>query len=237
MFMREIASVKSAVEEMRGLKALQEQHKKDMAALQLKYDALQERLQRLETPPPMPPRQPLTPLDVRRRIFEDPQTTPPTAAVSPALGPASAEVAVDNPQTTPPRAAVSPALGPASPEMPPYIRLRVVTAERDAQLYAQSRSPVTGEYRPDVYAASLLRALVPHEQYAQWGKKVNWSGSKKKKPLPENLKQEIQRRVQERFTGLSPRDWSDIRGKINERLRSPRKTDPELRRVGFGVNA
>ncbi|XP_060782880.1 uncharacterized protein LOC132890105 [Neoarius graeffei] len=121
-------------------------------------------------------------------------------------------------------------LGPRVPAGTPLpdIELRVLSAERDDYLFRQSQQ--RGQHRPDIYAANVFMALTPFEE--RWGKMVNWSGSQGKATLPHNLKKKVHQLTTERFPDLSPENWVKIRNRINERLRSPRKVDPEAERIG-----
>ncbi|XP_041846939.1 uncharacterized protein LOC121643539 [Melanotaenia boesemani] len=81
--------------------------------------------------------------------------------------------------------------------------VRALPAEREEEFFRLCHRG--GHPRPESYAAGVFMALTPFRLYKDWGKTVNWSGSNGKQPLP----------------------------RINERLRSPRKTDPETQRPGF----
>ena len=90
-----------------------------------------------------------------------------------------------------------------------------------------------GEHRPEVYAASLFMALTPFSTYERWVRRANWTGSNGKMALPLNLREKIHSMVTQRFPELTSDQWHKIRSRSNERLRSPRKADPETPRFGF----
>lgn len=90
-----------------------------------------------------------------------------------------------------------------------------------------------GVHRPEVYAASIFIALAPFEACLSWVKRVNWSETNGKSELPGNLKEKVHSYVTQRFPDLSGEQWHRIRNTINERLRSPRKVDPEKPWIGY----
>ncbi|KAF5894524.1 zinc finger MYM-type protein 4, partial [Clarias magur] len=108
------------------------------------------------------------------------------------------------------------------------------TAEREETFYNEYSQQ--GERRPDVYAASVFMALCPFEAYQSWAKQVNWNGTNGKAKLPKNLKDMVHQCVIQRFPDLTADDWFRIRNKVNERLRSTRKLDPELQLAGYSNN-
>ncbi|KAI4817029.1 hypothetical protein KUCAC02_009318 [Chaenocephalus aceratus] len=114
----------------------------------------------------------------------------------------------------------------------PDVKTRSVSQAREEILYRNC--VVKGEARPEGYAAQLFMALTPFEAYKSWAKKTNWSGSNGKMAIPHSVKQKLEFYVYQRFPTLSGDQWHKIRTKINERLRSPRKVDPEAKRLGFG---
>ncbi|XP_010788424.1 uncharacterized protein [Notothenia coriiceps] len=114
----------------------------------------------------------------------------------------------------------------------PDVKIRTVSQAREETLYRNC--VVKGEARPEGYAAQLFMALTPFEAYKSWAKKTNWSGSKGKMAIPHSVKQKLEFYVYQRFPILSGDQWHRIRNKINERLRSPRKVDPEAKPLGFG---
>ncbi|KAE8278778.1 hypothetical protein D5F01_LYC22353 [Larimichthys crocea] len=109
----------------------------------------------------------------------------------------------------------------------PDVAVRALPAEREEEFFRLCQT------RPDTYAASVFMALTPFEVYKCWGKNVNWSGTNGKRPLPDNLKERVHQHVSQRFPNLSGDQWQKVRSRINERLRSPRKADPETQRAGF----
>ncbi|XP_030605086.1 uncharacterized protein LOC115794000 [Archocentrus centrarchus] len=108
---------------------------------------------------------------------------------------------------------------------------RALTAERDEEFYKDCF--LRGEYRPENYAANVFMAITPFETYQSWAKRVNWSGTNGKDELPRQVKEKVVCCVQQRFPDLSGQQWHNIRRRINERLRSPRKLDPARQRLGF----
>ncbi|KAF3698553.1 Zinc finger protein 229 [Channa argus] len=152
------------------------------------------------------------------------------------LFPPSAEsLAEEKPLSFPPQVKpASPASCSTDTTIPPQeqdVTLRVLSAEREDALFKDCF--VRGEHRPDVYAANIFMALAPFDAYRSWVKRVNWSGSNSKAELPQNLKDKVHEYITQRFPELSTDQWLRIRNKINERLRSSRKVDPEKARAGF----
>ncbi|GAA6083204.1 uncharacterized protein LOC113747399 [Tachysurus ichikawai] len=113
----------------------------------------------------------------------------------------------------------------------PDVSLRALSAEREESFFKVCY--MQGEHHPDMYAASVFMALTSFEDYCKWVKKVNWTGCNGKSELPRNLKEKIHEFVTHRFPDLTTGQWYNIRGKINERLRSLRRFDPEMYRPGF----
>lgn len=111
----------------------------------------------------------------------------------------------------------------------PSISIRAVSAEREEELYRDCF--MRGEHQPQVYAASMFMALAPFDAYQTWAKKVNWGGTNGKAELPRDLKEKVHSYVAQRFPDLSSDKWYKVRNSINERLRSPRKVDPERQRI------
>ncbi|KAE8289523.1 hypothetical protein D5F01_LYC11225 [Larimichthys crocea] len=121
-----------------------------------------------------------------------------------------------------------PAPDPVAPcAVTPDVAVRALPAEREEEFFRLCQT------RPDTYAASVFMALTPFEVYKCWGKNVNWSGTNGKWPLPDNLKERVHQHVSQRFPNLSGDQWQKVRSRINERLRSPRKADPETQCAGF----
>ncbi|KAE8297833.1 hypothetical protein D5F01_LYC02304 [Larimichthys crocea] len=121
-----------------------------------------------------------------------------------------------------------PAPDPVAPcAVTPDVAVRALPAEREEEFFRLCQT------RPDTYAASVFMALTPFQVYKCWGKNVNWSGTNGKWPLPDNLKERVHQHVSQRFPNLSGDQWQKVRNRINERLRSPRKADPETQRAGF----
>lgn len=113
----------------------------------------------------------------------------------------------------------------------PEMVVRALTADREEDFFKFCHQG--GEPHPEVYAASVFMALTPFDAYKCWGKSLNWSGSNGKQALPESLKEWLHQQVCQRFPNLSGEQWWKIRNKINDRLRSPHKVDPETQRVGY----
>ncbi|XP_033976872.1 uncharacterized protein LOC117474946 [Trematomus bernacchii] len=109
--------------------------------------------------------------------------------------------------------------------------LRAVSAAREDKFFEDCFR--SGQHRPEKFAGDMFMAMLPFHSYENMAKITNWSGSKGKMPLPLNVRQTLESSVSRRFPGLTTDQWHKIRNRVNERLRSPRKTDPETPRPGF----
>lgn len=111
------------------------------------------------------------------------------------------------------------------------IPLRTLSLDREEAFYRNSF--YRGEHQPDAYAACVFMSLVPFQIYNSWVKKCNWAGTNGKTALPSNIKERVHSLVSQRFPNLTVAQWHQIRSRINERLRCPRKVDPETPRPGY----
>ncbi|XP_033973295.1 uncharacterized protein LOC117472236 [Trematomus bernacchii] len=109
--------------------------------------------------------------------------------------------------------------------------LRAVSAAREDKFFEDCFR--SGQHRPEKFAGDMFMAMLPFHSYETMAKVTNWSGSKGKMPLPLNVRQTLESSVSRRFPGLTTDQWYKIRNRVNERLRSPRKTDPETPRPGY----
>ncbi|KAL3060836.1 hypothetical protein OYC64_015222 [Pagothenia borchgrevinki] len=166
----------------------------------------------------------------RRRLFgfhvgdADPQPLQPDVPI-----PAAPILAVPaaNPAVTPGSAATP--RPSATPDAPNAIR--AVSSDREDMFFEDCYQK--GQRRPEKFAGDMFMAMLPFETYENMVKITNWSGSKGKMPLPLNVRQTLKSSVSRRFPGLTTDQWHKIRNRVNERLRSQRKTDPETPRPGF----
>ncbi|KAJ8415736.1 hypothetical protein AAFF_G00402930 [Aldrovandia affinis] len=100
----------------------------------------------------------------------------------------------------------------------PNIPLRAVPKDLDASLYLLSKG------HPDRYARLLFQNFITFKKYREWSKSVNWDGSCRKVGLPYNLKESILKMVAHRFPRVDLTDIMNIRNRINECLRTPRRS-------------
>ncbi|CAK6977525.1 hypothetical protein D5F01_LYC16162 [Scomber scombrus] len=199
--------VETSVRETQGLEPMERRLELMESRLELmdsRFERIESRLQRLDSPPPPTPDQRKRQEARRQLIFQ---------------------VTAEDPPLSPERAV------PQSP-VEENIQFRGLSAEREEEIFRLCHHG--GQLRPDVYAANVFMAFTPFHIYKRWGKSVNWSGSNGKSQLPPNLKEHIHQQVCQRFPRMSGDQWQKVRNRINERLRSPRKVDPESQRPGYG---
>ncbi|CAB1341344.1 unnamed protein product [Coregonus sp. 'balchen'] len=100
----------------------------------------------------------------------------------------------------------------------PDISIPRLTPEYDELLTNRSGG------RPDRYAVLLFRACVTEERYREWEQNTNWDGSRGKFGLPVNLRMFIRTTVSQKFPSMSDATRKNIKDRVNEYLRSPRKS-------------
>ncbi|XP_024278185.2 uncharacterized protein LOC112251441 isoform X2 [Oncorhynchus tshawytscha] len=100
----------------------------------------------------------------------------------------------------------------------PDISIPHLTPEYDELLTNRSGG------RPDRYAVLLFRACVSEERYREWEQNTNWDGSRGKFGLPVNLRMFIRTTVSQKFPSMSDVTRKNIKDRVNEYLRSPRKS-------------
>ncbi len=122
------------------------------------------------------------------------------------------------------------AQSPSAPDVLPDIALQAVDPEVEDKIFRATKHK-DGRRRPDDFAARMFMMIVDFSTYQSWAQTVNWSGSDGKQALPRNVILKLTKLLQHRYKDLSDREWKDIRDRINERLRTPRKLDPRRERV------
>ncbi|XP_075054533.1 uncharacterized protein LOC142140667 isoform X2 [Mixophyes fleayi] len=100
----------------------------------------------------------------------------------------------------------------------PNIAMQSMSAEREWNLLARSAG------KPGRFAALVFRALVPFDAYKGWVNRVNLDGLRGRKGIPLNVKRRVMAVVERHFT-LRKSDHSEIRNRLNEQLRTRRKSD------------
>lgn len=117
-----------------------------------------------------------------------------------------------------------------TPNVLPDIVLQTVDPEVEDRIFRAIKQR-DGRRRPDDYAARMFMMIVDFSTYQSWAQTVNWSGSDGKQGLPRNVILKLTKLLQHRYKDISDREWKDIRDRVNERLRTPRKLDPRRERV------
>lgn len=140
--------------------------------------------------------------------------------VSPHLPSSPVGASVIN-STPPPRA-------PSNHNILPDIALQPVDPKTESKIFSVTQHKC-GPRRPDEYAANMFMMIVDFSTYLSWTLKVNWNGSDGKQGLPRNVIIRLKQLLVHRFQDLSDREWKDVRDRVNERLRNPRKVDPRER--------
>ncbi|XP_040282620.1 zinc finger protein 90-like isoform X1 [Bufo bufo] len=100
----------------------------------------------------------------------------------------------------------------------PNISMMPLSAEKEWGLLARSAG------KPGRFAALLFRALVPFDIYKSWVNRVNLDGLRGRQGIPLNVKRRVMA-VVERHFALRKSDHSEIRNRLNEQLRTRRKSD------------
>ncbi|XP_063806882.1 zinc finger protein 485-like isoform X2 [Pseudophryne corroboree] len=100
----------------------------------------------------------------------------------------------------------------------PNIAMQPMSAEREWGLLARSAG------KPGRFAALVFRAVVPFDIYKGWVNRVNLDGLRGRKGVPLNVKRRVMEIVERHFT-LRKSDHSEIRNRLNEQLRTRRKSD------------
>lgn len=118
---------------------------------------------------------------------------------------------------------------PSNPNILPDIVLQTVDPKVEEKIFSVTKHRY-GPRRPDDYAAKMFMMIVDFSTYLSWAHKVNWNGSDGKQGLPRNVIIKLKELLLHRFEDISDREWKDIRDRVNERLRNPRKVDPRTER-------
>ncbi|MEE6513292.1 hypothetical protein FKM82_020840 [Ascaphus truei] len=100
----------------------------------------------------------------------------------------------------------------------PNITMLPLTAERECTLLARSGG------KPGRFAALVFRALVPFDVYKGWVNHVNLDGLRGRKGIPLNVKRLVMGIVERHFT-LRKVEQSEVRNRLNEQLRTRRKSN------------
>lgn len=100
----------------------------------------------------------------------------------------------------------------------PDISIPLLTTELDQLLTRHSKG------RPDRYAVLLFQGCVTEERYHEWTQNTNWDGSRGKCGLPVNLRVFIINTVSQKFLSMTDATRKSIKDRVNEYLRSPRKS-------------
>ncbi|KAM4796279.1 uncharacterized protein WCC33_001432 [Rhinophrynus dorsalis] len=100
----------------------------------------------------------------------------------------------------------------------PNIAMLPLSTEREWTLLARSGG------KPGRFAALVFRALVPFDIYKGWVNHVNLDGLRGRKGIPLNVKRRVMGIVERHFT-LRRSEHSEIRNRLNEQLRTRRKSD------------
>lgn len=78
------------------------------------------------------------------------------------------------------------------------------------------------------YGCLLFRKVISEEDYKAWSKTTNWDGSRGKQELPRNVKNFVVDTLKRKFPKMDVKDLKDCIDKINEFLRTPRKSSKGL---------
>ncbi|XP_038158591.1 M-phase phosphoprotein 8 isoform X3 [Cyprinodon tularosa] len=102
------------------------------------------------------------------------------------------------------------------------VTLRDFTPEDHARIHRQSYGQVGR------YGCLLFRSVISEEHYMAWSKTTNWDGVKGKRALPQNVKKFVVSTLQQKFPDMRNSDLKDCIEKINEFLRTTRKSSKRL---------
>ncbi|OCT93484.1 hypothetical protein XELAEV_18016553mg [Xenopus laevis] len=102
----------------------------------------------------------------------------------------------------------------------PNIPMLPISADREWSLLARSGG------KAGRFAALVFRALVPFDIYKGWVNHVNLDGLRGRRGIPLNVKRQLMTIVERNFT-LRKSDHSEIRNRLNEQLRTRRKSDKQ----------
>ncbi|XP_071989710.1 uncharacterized protein [Engystomops pustulosus] len=100
----------------------------------------------------------------------------------------------------------------------PNIPLQPLSSEKEWSLLARCAG------KPGRFAALVFRALVPFDIYKNWVNRVNLDGLRGRQGIPLNVKRRVMAVVERHFS-LRKCDHSEIRNRLNEQLRTRRKSD------------
>ena len=78
--------------------------------------------------------------------------------------------------------------------------------------------------RPDCYGVLLFQGCVTEERYHEWAQNTNWDRSRGKCGLPVNLRVFFINTVSQTFLSMTDTTRNSIEDRVNEYLRSPRKS-------------
>ncbi|KAM3933216.1 uncharacterized protein RB166_001082 [Leptodactylus fuscus] len=100
----------------------------------------------------------------------------------------------------------------------PNISMLPLSAEKEWSLLARCAG------KPGRFAALVFRALVPFDIYKSWVNRVNLDGLRGRQGIPLNVKRRVMAVVERHFS-LRKCDHSEIRNRLNEQLRTRRKSN------------
>ncbi|XP_053564810.1 zinc finger protein 37A [Bombina bombina] len=100
----------------------------------------------------------------------------------------------------------------------PNITMLPLSAEREWSLLSRCGG------KPGRFAALIFRAIVPFDIYKGWVNHVNLDGLRGRKGIPLNVKNQMMGIVERHFN-LRKSEHCEIRNRINEQLRTRRKSD------------
>ena len=100
----------------------------------------------------------------------------------------------------------------------PDVSLRHVGPEDHAQVRHQSHGQVGR------FGCLLFRRVISEDNYRAWAKTTNWDGSRGKHELPQNVKNFVVQSLRTEFPGMDRKDLKYCIDKINEFLRTPRRS-------------
>ncbi|KAM4697248.1 uncharacterized protein O3C94_003476 [Discoglossus pictus] len=120
---------------------------------------------------------------------------------------------------------ISPHLSPSQlGDRLPNITMLPLSTERERILLSRS------DGKPGRFAALVFRAVVPFDIYKGWVNHVNLDGLRGRKGIPLNVKKRVMGIVERHFI-LRKSEHCEIRNRINEQLRTRRKSDKHSQSV------